>query len=185
MIAYEKYSSSENPERKEELLKQHINAVESHIKSLSEKDYSNIKGIQSLDFVLMFIPIEPAFNIAFENNDKLFNQAFEKKIIVVTPTTLLATLKTIENLWRYENQNRNARIIAEKAGNLYDKFRGFVEDIEKLGNQINTVNDTYQNALNKLSKGKGNLISQSQQLVDLGVKVKKEIPRSILDESEN
>jgi DNA recombination protein RmuC len=183
LIAYEKYSSSENPERKEELLKQHINAVESHIKSLSEKDYSNIKGIQSLDFVLMFIPIEPAFNIAFQNNDKLFNQAFEKKIIVVTPTTLLATLKTIENLWRYENQNRNARIIAEKAGNLYDKFRGFVEDIEKLGNQINTVNDTYQNALNKLSKGKGNLISQSQQLVDLGVKVKKEIPRSILDES--
>ncbi|MEZ5496918.1 MAG: DNA recombination protein RmuC [Gammaproteobacteria bacterium] len=183
LIAYEKYSSSENPERKEELLKQHINAVESHIKSLSEKDYSNIKGIQSLDFVLMFIPIEPAFNIAFQNNDKLFNQAFEKKIIVVTPTTLLATLKTIENLWRYENQNRNARIIAEKAGNLYDKFRGFVEDIEKLGNQINTVNDTYQNALNKLSKGKGNLISQSQQLVDLGVKVKKEIPKSILDES--
>lgn len=184
LIAYEKYSSGKDEKEQLEALNEHITAIENHIKTLSEKDYSNLKGLTSLDFVLMFIPIEPAFNLAFQNNDKLFTQAFDKKIVVVTPTTLLATLKTIENLWRYEKQNQNARIIAEKAGNLYDKFRGFVEDMEKLGNQMNTAHETYQNALNKLSKGKGNLIGQSKNLLNLGIKVKKEIPKSIVDDSD-
>ncbi len=183
LIAYEKYSAADE-EQQAILLKEHITAIENHIKTLSEKDYSSLKGVKSLDFVLMFIPIEPAFLVAFQNNDKLFSDAFNRKIIVVTPTTLLATLKTIENLWRYEKQNQNARIIAERAGNIYDKFRGFIEDIEKLGKQLDTTQGTYHDALNKLNKGKGNLVNQAQQLLDLGVKVKKEIPKSMLENSD-
>ena len=183
LIAYEKYSSADEGQQAV-LLKEHITAIENHIKTLSEKDYSSLKGIKSLDFVLMFIPIEPAFLVAFQKDDKLFSDAFNHKIIVVTPTTLLATLKTIENLWRYEKQNQNARIIAERAGNIYDKFRGFIEDIEKLGKQLDTTQSTYHDALNKLNKGKGNLVNQAQQLLDLGVKVKKEIPKSMLQNSD-
>ncbi|MFK8010687.1 MAG: DNA recombination protein RmuC [Marinicellaceae bacterium] len=179
LVAYEKYSSASDEEQSM-LLKEHIKAIENHIKALSEKDYSSLKGIKSLDFVLMFIPIEPAFMVAFQDNEKLFSDAFNSKIIVVTPTTLLATLKTIENLWRYEKQNQNARIIAERAGIIYDKFRGFIEDIEKLGKQLDTTQNTYHDALNKLNKGKGNLVNQAQQLLNLGVKVKKEIPKSLL-----
>jgi len=184
LIAYEKYSSANDEDQQALFLKEHIAAIENHIKTLSEKDYSSLKGVKSLDFVLMFIPIEPAFMVAFQNNDKLFSDAFTRKIIVVTPTTLLATLKTIENLWRYEKQNQNARIIAERAGNIYDKFRGFLEDIEKLGKQLDTTQSTYHDALNKLNKGKGNLVNQAQQLLDLGVKVKKEIPKSMLENSD-
>ncbi len=184
LIAYEKYSSANDEDQHALLLKDHITAIENHIKTLSEKDYSSLKGVRSLDFVLMFIPIEPAFLVAFQNNDKLFSDAFNRKIIVVTPTTLLATLKTIENLWRYEKQNQNARIIAERAGNIYDKFRGFIEDIEKLGKQLDTTQSTYHDALNKLNKGKGNLVNQAQQLLYLGVKVKKEIPKSMLENSD-
>ena len=184
LIAYEKYSSENNEQQQEAYLREHITAIEKHIKSLSEKDYSSLKGVKSLDFVLMFIPIEPAFMVAFQNNDKLFSDAFNCKIIVVTPTTLLATLKTIENLWRYEKQNQNARIIAERAGNIYDKFRGFLEDIEKLGKQLDNTQSTYHDALNKLNKGKGNLVNQAQQLLDLGIKVKKEIPKSMLENSD-
>lgn len=184
LIAYEQYSSTDDEEQQAVLLNEHITAIENHIKTLSEKDYSSLKGIKSLDFVLMFIPIEPAFLVAFQNNDKLFSDAFNRKIIVVTPTTLLATLKTIENLWRYEKQNQNARIIAERAGNIYDKFRGFIEDIEKLGKQLDTTQSTYHDALNKLNKGKGNLVNQAQQLLDLGVKVKKEIPKSMLENTD-
>ena len=116
---------------------------------------------------------------AFQADDKLFNIAFEKKIVVVTPTTLLATLRTIENIWRYERQNENSRQIADKAGAVYDKLRGFLEDFEKIGKQLDTVDKTYQDAMNKLTLGKGNLIRQAESFVELGVKVKKEMPRSL------
>ena len=184
LAAYEKYSSASTKEQQNIALNEHVNSIANHIKNLSEKDYSNIKGVNSLDFVLMFVPIEPAFMIAFQHNDKLFVDAFSSKIVVVTPTTLLATLKTIENLWRYEKQNKNARDIADRAGIIYDKFRGFIEDIEKLGKQLDTTQTTYHDALNKLSRGKGNLVNQAQLLLDLGVKVKKEIPKSVLEKSE-
>lgn len=184
LAAYEKYSSATTKEQQNIALNEHVNSIANHIKNLSEKDYSSIKGVNSLDFVLMFIPIEPAFMIAFQHNDKLFVDAFSSKIVVVTPTTLLATLKTIENLWRYEKQNKNARDIADRAGIIYDKFRGFVEDIEKLGKQLDTTQTTYHDALNKLTRGKGNLVNQAQLLLDLGVKVKKEIPKSVLEKSE-
>ena len=184
LIAYEKYTSAENQKDQKSALNEHMEAIRNHIKTLSEKDYSSLSGVKTLDFVLMFIPIEPAFMVAFQHNDKIFVDAFSSKIVVVTPTTLLATLKTIENLWRYEKQNQNARDIADRAANIYDKFRGFIEDIEKLGKQLETTQSTYHDALNKLTRGRGNLVNQAQQLLSLGVKVKKEIPKSMLEKSE-
>jgi len=184
LIAYENYASAESEKDKKLALKAHLDAIKSHIKTLSEKNYSALPGVKTLDFVLMFIPIEPAFMVAFQQNDQIFVDAFSSKIVVVTPTTLLATLKTIENLWRYEKQNQNARDIADRAANIYDKFRGFIEDIEKLGKQLDTTQSTYHDALNKLTRGRGNLVNQAQQLLNLGIKVKKDIPKSILEKSE-
>lgn len=183
LVAYERYCSSEDDQERVLALKQHTDAVREHIKSLSNKDYSGLKGLRSLDFVLLFMPIEAAFIAAFQADERLFTDAFEHKIIVVTPTTLLATLRTIENIWRYERQNENARVIADKAGSLYDKICGFVEDIDKLGKQLSTVNKTYDDVRGKLSQGRGNLINQASSFVDLGVKVKKTFPKSITEQA--
>jgi len=183
LLAYERYCSTEDDAERIAALKQHTEAVRSHIKSLSSKDYSGLKGLRSLDFVLLFIPIEAAFIAAFQADERLFTDAFEHKIVVVTPTTLLATLRTIENIWRYERQNENARAIADKAGIVYDKIRGFVEDLDKLGKQLSTVHATYDGVMNKLTHGHGNLIRQASSFVDLGVKVKKTIPKSITEQA--
>ncbi|MFI3121604.1 MAG: DNA recombination protein RmuC [Methylococcaceae bacterium] len=190
LLAYERYCSSEDDQERIAALKQHAEAVRNHIKGLSNKDYSALKGLRSLDFVLLFMPIESAFIAAFQADEGLFTDAFEHKIIVVTPTTLLATLRTIENIWRYERRNENARVIADKAGSLYDKLCGFVEDMEKLGKQLSTVNGTYDAMRSKLSQGRGNLISQAGSFVELGVKVKKTLPKTItgqagIDSDEN
>jgi len=183
LLAYEAYCSAENDQQATDALKAHIKSVRDHIKGLSDKHYSALKGLRSLDFVLLFMPIESAFMTAFQADEKLFTDAFEHKIVVVTPTTLLATLKTIENIWRYERQNENARMIAEKAGSLYDKIRGFVEDLEKLGNQLSTANKTYEGVMNKLTTGQGNLVRQASSFVDLGVKVKKTLPKSLTEQA--
>ena len=183
LVAYERYCSTEDDAERIKALKEHSLSVRQHIKGLSEKDYSSLKGLRSLDFVLLFIPIESAFMAAFQADEKVFADAFEHKIIVVTPTTLLATLRTIENIWRYERRNENARIIAEKAGALYDKIRGFVEDLDKLGTQLSTVNKTYDGVMNKLTLGQGNLIRQASSFVELGVKVKKTIPKKISEQA--
>lgn len=182
LLAYERYCSADDDNQRIEALKQHTEAVRNHIKGLSNKDYSSLKGLRSLDFVLLFMPIEAAFMAAFQADEKLFNDAFEHKIVVVTPTTLLATLRTVQNIWRYEQQNENARLIADKAGSLYDKIRGFVEDIEKLGNQLSTVQKTYDGIVNKLSSGGGNLLRQASALEELGVKVKKKLPKSLTEQ---
>jgi len=182
LVAYERYCSAEGEAERIEALKQHTEAVRNHIKGLSNKDYSSLKGLRSLDFVLLFMPIEAAFMAAFQADDKLFSDAFEHKIVVVTPSTLLATLRTIQNIWRYEQQNENARLIADKAGTLYDKIRGFVEDIEKLGNQLNTVHKTYEGIVNKLTTGSGNLLRQASAFEELGVKVKKKLPKSFTEQ---
>lgn len=184
LVDYEKYCASDEDKEKAVHLENHVAAIRNHISTLSSKDYTSLKGVVSLDFVLMFIPVEPAFIVAFQHDENLFSQAFSSRIVIVTPTTLLATLRTIENIWRYEKQNRSTILIAEKAGALYDKLRGFVEDIEKLGTQMATANKTYENAVNKLTRGRGNLISQTQQFLDLGIKVKKEISKSVLERSE-
>jgi DNA recombination protein RmuC len=183
LVAYELHCSTEDDAERIIALKQHTEAVRSHIKSLSSKDYSGLKGLRSLDFVLLFMPIEAAFIAAFQADERLFTDAFEHKIIVVTPTTLLATLRTIENIWRYERQNENARAIADKAGIVYDKIRGFVEDLDKLGKQLSTVHSTYDGVMNKLTLGNGNLIRQASSFIDLAVKVKKTIPKHLNEQA--
>ncbi len=184
LLAYERYCVEDDDAQRATALKQHVEAVRTHIKGLSDKDYSSLKGLRSLDFVLLFMPIEAAFMAAFQGDEKLFNDAFEHKIVVVTPTTLLATLRTVQNIWRYEQQNENARLIADKASTLYDKIRGFVEDIEKLGNQLGTVQKTYDGIISKLSTGQGNLLRQASAFEELGVKVKKKLPRSLTEQME-
>jgi len=184
LAAYQQWAIAEEDEAREEALKQHIEAVRNHIRALSEKDYSQLNGLHSPDFVFLFMPIEPAFVAAFQQDENLFAEAFERKIIVVTPTTLLATLRTIENIWRYERQSQNARRIADRAGAVYDKLRVFVEAMERLGTQLHTAQGTYDNAMNTLTRGRGNLISQANRFVELGVRVKKELPKGIVDQAE-
>ena len=181
LLDYEHYCNTDDDDERVAALKAHVEAVRAHIKTLSGKDYSHLKGLRSLDFVLLFMPIEAAFMAAFQADEKLFNEAFEHKIVVVTPTTLLATLRTVQNIWRYERQNENARLIADRAGALYDKLRGFAEDLEKLGNQLATVNKTYDDAMNKLTHGRGNLIAQAIKFEELGVKVKKKLPKTLTE----
>ena len=185
LVAYQQWvTEDEDSEVKEQALKQHVEAVRNHIRTLSEKDYSQLHGLHSPDFVLLFMPIEPAFVAAFQQDENLFAEAFERKIIVVTPTTLMATLRTIENIWRYERQSQNARRIAERAGAVYDKLRVFVEAMERLGSQLHTAQGTYDSAMNNLTRGRGNLISQANRFVELGVRVKKELPKAIMDQAE-
>lgn len=184
LVDYSRYVEAEDETQQNAALADLVKSVRNHISDLSSKDYTDLKGVRSLDFVLMFMPIETAFVAAFQSDEKLFSDAFEKKIVVVTPTTLLATLRTIENIWRYERQNQNAIKIADKASAVYDKLRGFVEDFEKIGTQLTTVQGSYDAALNKLTSGRGNLIKQAGDFVDLGVKVKKELPKSISELSD-
>jgi len=184
LLAYQQWATEEDEAAREEALRQHVEAVRNHIRALSEKDYSQLHGLHSPDFVLLFMPIEPAFVAAFQQDENLFAEAFERKIIVVTPTTLLATLRTIENIWRYERQSQNARRIADRASAVYDKLRVFVEAMEKLGSQLHTAQGTYDSAMNTLTRGRGNLISQANRFVELGVRVKKELPKAIMDQAE-
>ncbi|MCG2580051.1 MAG: DNA recombination protein RmuC [Marinobacter sp.] len=184
LVAYQQWINEEDEGAKAEALRQHVEAVRTHIRTLSEKDYSQLNGLHSPDFVLLFMPIEPAFVAAFQQDENLFAEAFERKIIVVTPTTLLATLRTIENIWRYERQSQNAQRIADRAGAVYDKLRVFVESMEKLGAQLHTAQGSYDAAMNTLTRGRGNLVSQANRFVELGVRVKKELPRAIMDQAE-
>lgn len=184
LLAYQQWVTAEEESERQEALKAHVEAVRQHIRSLSDKDYSQLHGLHSPDFVLLFMPIEPAFVAAFQQDENLFSEAFERKIIVVTPTTLLATLRTIENIWRYERQSQNARLIADRASAVYDKLRVFVESMEKLGSQLQTVHGTYDSAMNTLTRGKGNLISQANRFVELGVRVKKELPKAVRDQAD-
>ena len=181
LVAWQAYTNAETDAERERALGELVAAVRSHIDGLSGKDYTNLGGVRSLDFVLMFMPIEPAFMAAFQHDDKLFSTAFEKRIAVVTPTTLLATIRTVENIWRTERQNESARVIADKAGSVYDKLRGFVEEFEKLGKQLATLHNTYDGAVNKLTQGRGNLVRQAEQFRELGVRVKQKLPRSVTE----
>lgn len=183
LVAYEKYVSSDDESIQEQALKQHTQSIRKHIKELTNKNYSDLEGIRSLDFVLMFMPIEAAFSLAFQHEAQLFNEAFKNRIVVVSPTTLLATLRTIDNIWRIERQNENAKSIADKAGSIYDKLCGFVEDLEKLGSQLRTAQKTYEGVMNKLTLGKGNLIRMASDFIEQGVKVKKQLPKSMTEKA--
>ena len=175
LTAYEQFSSLEDREAKNQSLKQHLRSIHNHINQLSEKHYPAIPALQSPDFVLMFMPIEPAFSLAIQHQTDLFQYAWERKIVLVSPTTLLATLKTVASIWKLEHQNANAQEIARQGGALYDKFVGFVEEMEKLGVHLDRASRSHSDAMNKLVNGHGNLATRAEKLRELGVKTNKKI----------
>ena len=179
--AYETYARAETDAKQAAAIKRHIDSVRGHIKGLSEKNYQTIYGIQSLDFVLMFIPIEPAFMIAISHDSDLWQEAYKKNVLLVSPTTLLFVVRTVANLWRQEQQNRNAQEIAKRGAELYDKLVGFVEDLDQLGNRLNQAKDTYDKAYGKFTAGRGNVIRQAEMLKGLGVKPTKQLSKNLID----
>nr|WP_298994324.1 DNA recombination protein RmuC [uncultured Polaribacter sp.] len=181
LTAYEQYVNEDDESLKEQYLKNHVVSLKRHIEQLSEKKYEDIYKIESPDFVLLFIPIEPAFAIALNADDQLYNKAFEKNIVIVTPTTLLATLRTIDSMWNNEKQQRNALEIARQAGALYDKFQGLLSDLIGIGKRIDDSKKEYSNAMNKLFEGRGNLITSVEKLKKMGAKAKKSLPQNIID----
>ena len=184
LVSYERYVNEEDKEIQAKFLKEHISSIKRHIEQLSEKKYQDIYEIESPDFVLLFIPIEPAFAIAINEDNSLYNWAFEKNIVIVTPTTLLATLRTIDSMWNNEKQQQNAIEIATQAGRLYDQFVNLTDDLVKVGNQLNTVKGSYDSTMVKLT-GKGNLISRVERLKKLGSKASKQINEKLLKKAED
>ena len=176
---YERYINTED-ELQEKFLKDHINSIRKHVDQLSAKKYEDLYEMESPDFVLMFIPIEPAFAIAINQDTSLYNKAFEQNIVIVTPSTLLATLRTIDSMWNNEKHQRNAIEIARQAGALYDKFEGFVSDLTKVGKKMDEAKIEYKGAMNKLVEGRGNLVTSVEKLKKMGAKAKKSIPEPIL-----
>ncbi len=176
LAAYEEFVNIDDEEAKSKALRKHQDNLRLHIKNLHEKNYSSAQNTNTPDFVLMFIPVEASFAVAVENDSELFAFAWEKKIVPVSPSTLLATLKTISSIWRQENQNKNAQEIARQSGALYDKLVSFLVDFEKIGNNIDQIQSTYSNAMSKLQNGKGNLITRAEKIKSLGAKNNKSIP---------
>lgn len=182
--AYEEYVNSEDEDQRKILLKRHIDSLKTHIKTLSEKDYTHHEAIKAPDFTLLFIPIEPSFALAMQGDPDLFNFAWDKKIVIVTPSTLLATLRTIASVWKQERQNRNAQEIARRAGLLYDKFVNFMEDMDDIQTHIERTQKSYNAAYNKLSSGTGNLVRQTEMLRELGANTSKKLDDKLIDESD-
>ncbi|OUL62225.1 DNA recombination protein RmuC [Flavobacterium sp. AJR] len=185
LTAYEKWINEENDNLKSDYLKEHVQSIKRHVEQLGNKNYHDLYQIESPDFVLLFIPIEPAFAIALNEDTTLYNKAFEKNIVIVTPTTLLATLRTIDSMWTNQKQQENAFEIARQAGALYDKFEGFIADLIKIGNKINDSKTEYENAMSKLVDGRGNLITSVEKLKKMGAKAKKSLPENILTRANN
>nr|WP_275855613.1 DNA recombination protein RmuC [Sulfurimonas sp. MAG313] len=181
LVAYERYMNAPDDETRDKAKKEHVVSVRSHIKGLSEKRYEDLVGLRSLDFVLLFMPIESAYMLALEDDSSFFQETIKQNIMVVGPSTLLVTLRTIEYIWRNERQEQNAQEIAEKAANLYDKFVGFVEDMEKIGGQLSKTQSSYDEAMKKLSLGTGNLIKRTEDMKKLGIKTKKKIDKKLLE----
>lgn len=181
LTAYERFVNEDDDNQKAVFLKEHVNSIKRHVEQLGDKNYQDIYQMESPDFVLLFIPIEPAFAIALNEDNALYNKAFEKNIVIVTPSTLLATLRTIDSMWTNQKQQENAIEIARQAGALYDKFEGFVQDLIKIGNKMDDAKKEYANAMNKLVDGKGNLITSVEKLKKMGAKAKKALPENILN----
>ncbi|MEE4284280.1 MAG: DNA recombination protein RmuC, partial [Pseudomonadales bacterium] len=179
--AYEQAHTESDEQNRDRLLRTHANNLRNHVKRLSEQDYDQLPNVRSLDFVLLFVPIESAFASAMKTDERLFNEAFNQRIVIVSPTTLMMTLRIINNVWRIEKQGDNAQEIAERAGALYDKLRLLVDDLETLGRQLQTVERTFDVLHGRLVSGKGNLVRQVEQLRELGAVVKKPISAKLLD----
>jgi len=181
LTAYQALTCAEDEGSRALALKQHVQSLRNHLKGLSLKDYQHLEGLQSLDFVLLFVPIEAAFAAALQADPELFQEAYGRHIVIVSPTTLLATLRVIDSLWRQERQSQNAREIAEKAGALYDKFVAFIQDLDEIGNRLQQVDRAYLSARNKLSDGRGNLVGRAEQLKSLGARASKRLPGDWLE----
>jgi len=181
LIAYEDFANLEDDTERQAAIKRHMDSIRNHMKGLSDKNYQTLYGLKSLDFVLMFVPIEPAFMLAVSQDKELFMDAWQKNVLLVSPSTLLFVVRTVAHLWRQEAQNRNAHDIAKRGAELYDKFVGFVVDMESLGNRIKQAQQDYDSAHNKLTSGRGNLIGQAEKLRDLGVKPTKAVPSALLE----
>jgi DNA recombination protein RmuC len=180
LTAYERFVNEEDEDAKATFLKEHVTSVKRHVDQLSDKNYQDIYEMESPDFVLLFIPIEPAFALALNEDNSLYNKAFEKNIVIVTPSTLLATLRTIDSMWTNQKQQENAIEIARQAGALYDKFEGFVGDLIKIGKKMDEAKIEYGNAMNKLVEGKGNLVRSAEKIKKMGAKAKKALPENII-----
>src|SRR6218665_2497532 len=180
LTAYERYVNEENEAEKNQYLKEHVMSIRRHVDQLGSKNYHDLYQMESPDFVLLFIPIESAFALALNEDTTLYNKAFEKNIVIVTPSTLLATLRTIDSMWANQKQQENALEIARQAGALYDKFEGFVADLVKIGKKMDEAKVEYQGAMNKLVEGKGNLVVSAEKLKKMGAKAKKSLPENIL-----
>jgi len=185
LTAYERYINEEDETHKNQHLKEHVNSVHRHVEQLGNKNYQDLYQMESPDFVLLFIPIESAFAVALNEDTTLYNKAFEKNIVIVTPSTLLATLRTIDSMWTNQKQQENAIEIARQAGALYDKFEGFVGDLIKIGKKMDEAKTEYGAAMNKLTEGKGNLITSVEKLKKMGAKAKKSLPEAVLKRAEN
>ena len=181
LSAYQQYVGSDDPQIAQAALKQHVLSLRNHVKGLAGKDYKRLEGLHSLDFVLLFVPIEAAFSAALQAEPNLFQEAFDRHIVIVSPTTLLATLRVIDSLWKQERQSQNAREIAERAGWLYDKFVLFIQDLDEVGNRLQQLDKAYAAARNKLTEGRGNLVSRSEQLKLLGARASKSLPADLLE----
>ncbi len=181
LVAYERYTSADEQTDRDRFVKEHLLSLKSHIKELHLKHYSSSPSFNSPDFVLLFIPIESSFSLAVEHDQQIFNYAWENKIVIVSPSTLLATLRTIASIWQQENQTKNALEIAKQSGALYDKFASFIEDVDKLGRNIDTIQKTYGDASKKLYTGKGNLVRRAEILRELGAAASKQIPDKFIE----
>ncbi len=184
LVAYERYVSSEVETDRKQALIDHIASVRSHIKGLADRNYQAITGLNQPDFVLLFIPIESSFGLAIQSDNDLFAFAWDKKIVIVSPSTLLATLRTISSVWKQERQTKNALEIADRAGKMYDKFVGFMDDLHSVGKKIEESKKVYDGAMNKFSEGSGNVIRQAEQLKELGAKASKNFSQTLLDRAE-
>ena len=185
LTAYERSISLEDEELRNQALKEHLQSLKKHVDELSDKDYSAIEQINAPDFVLLFVPVEPAFGAALREDPNLYQYAFDRKIVLVTSTTLMATIKTVANLWKLEKQNKHAHEIARQAGNLYDKFIGFLGNIEDIGKALQKATDAHEKGVGQLSSGSGNLISRVEKLRALGIRAKKELPASFASKLES
>jgi DNA recombination protein RmuC len=183
LIAYESYVSSENEEDRKRFEKAHLDSVRSHIKLLGEKKYETAQGLNSPDFVLLFMPIEAAFSIALQGDPQLFHYAWERRIVITSPTTLLATLRTVAAIWTQEKRTRNAEMISTEAGKLYEKFVGFTEDLIAIGKKLEGAKEDYDKAMNKLSSGPGNLVRKTEQLKQMGAKAGKSVNPRLIERS--
>ncbi len=183
LVHYERFTAATDEQERDRNLKLHVESMRAHAKGLGEKNYTKLYEVNSVDFVLMFVPLEPAFLLALRERPEIFQEAYDRQVVMVSHTTLMATLRTIQGIWKHERIARNHMAIAERAGALYDKFVGFTEDLGRIGKNVNDAKDSYEKALGKLAEGPGNLLRQVELLKDLGAKTNKSLHPKLLERS--